>query len=717
MAKTKRSSPSSPSSTPALLSSPSFTDLSVLASLLSIDYPLIDPPLIYAILSDYDPSDISQHLEEIKENLGILEATLVPDGDDFTGTDNDTDGDADAELGKKFDGLTTSSSSGIRDTLSSGVKDTASSSSKDAHKDGIKDIWPETGPDAEDGHDEGFLDEQTLLLSLFPYLSRKQVTDALTSEISLQAAIDHLLSVELIRDVELNGLWPDETSSNPGSDSEQSRGRVVEPSLRPKTNATAPKKAKKKDKRTIPLVDTLQRQPSPVSSRASSRSPSRTAAGPSSNAWHTMASLSFYLSELLSQPTSHFLSFCHAPEYHSAYSAIKASLLALPRSGNGVQDERAQSVLQDLYGVSLLKQDNQDLELCVRVSGGNVATTMDLMDLLAEISAWPGDDDLYDLLNTSTPAVVTISTKSTPSSSPLVTQAPVLPSIPHPHPPTSFLSNPNRMRSRPTSSPPGPKIKIIPGSKPAVDGFSYPTSMDDSNLPPRPPPALHLPKNPIQHPLNWRTVSHARRPRDRSAILHPYAAHIPSYGRKQIPATSSSSSTSMSYQECLDRALIERQKRQESIRSVGRYFAKSSCRGIAGHYALEARAHDAKAREWELRAARLVIQQQLQRSGNKSIDLHHLTIAEASELSLESAEKWYTHERSLHDHGLGHVSTDRGRHFVPTSPLTIVTGVGRHSAGNRGVLGPAVASALEGAGWRVDRGDNSRGYIVLRGRK
>lgn len=43
---------------------------------------LIDPTLIAALLSDYPPNTLLQNLDQIKEHLGILEATLVPDSDD-----------------------------------------------------------------------------------------------------------------------------------------------------------------------------------------------------------------------------------------------------------------------------------------------------------------------------------------------------------------------------------------------------------------------------------------------------------------------------------------------------------------------------------------------------------------------------------------------------------------------------------------------------------
>jgi len=74
-----------------------------------------------------------------------------------------------------------------------------------------------------------------------------------------------------------------------------------------------------------------------------------------------------------------------------------------------------------------------------------------------------------------------------------------------------------------------------------------------------------------------------------------------------------------------------------------------------------------------------------------------LTVHEAEILSLEVARDWFV--------------------YGEVRPLRIVTGVGRHSAGGKGVLGPAVGNALEREGWKVDRGESGRGYLVVRGKR
>lgn len=70
------------------------------------DYPLLDPPLIIAILSDHDAETLHQHLDEIHDQLGVLEASLVPDLDDPTGESELENSTTDGEVEVlKLDGL------------------------------------------------------------------------------------------------------------------------------------------------------------------------------------------------------------------------------------------------------------------------------------------------------------------------------------------------------------------------------------------------------------------------------------------------------------------------------------------------------------------------------------------------------------------------------------------------------------------------------------
>ena len=579
---------------------------------------------------------------------------------------------------------------------------------------------------------------------------QQSVRDALRNEPSLPSAIDHLLSTELIRNVERRGFWPGEEDN--GSDSEVEQGlsdiaahapinHPLHPgiiSLPPSRSSSVSRKSRKKNQRIIPLVDTLQRKASPHPSRPGSRasSPLRTASpsrrplpnglssSPSPNAWHTIASLAAYLSEILHpHPAHYFLKYLHSPDYRSAYTAVKASLSTLPPKSSS-DDARAQAILQEVYGLTLLEesgskrerdQTRADLEICVNAAGADVATVMDLMDLLADISLWPGDDDELDHYDQSQ----CLSRNTTPSGSPVLSQTPLL----HPHPEAPI--NPNRLLSKPTPAKEEVGERIIPGSRPALSSFANPTAYDDFGQPSRSPaPSKRRPDRQV-HPLNWRSVNHDRTRRPPSQ--HPHAAHIPSYALGITPHDPTPGSlfagvtSELSIEECLHRAAAAHEKRGDAVRAAGRSFrtisgGKAVHGSVAGSYAIQAREAGEIARQWEMRAARIVVQTQLEQTGH-TVDLHHLTIHEAGTLALEATHRWWERQKAIQHQGHPAAASQRPVNFVPGQTLTVVTGVGRHSAGKRGVLGPAVANVLEADGWRIDRGESGRGYLVVRGRR
>ncbi|WRT67871.1 uncharacterized protein IL334_004845 [Kwoniella shivajii] len=815
-------------------------DSSSLAAILAADYPLIDPPLILALLSDYQPRSISSDdIENIKDQLGILEATLVPDSD--IDIDIDTITDIISESNESLNENTSagSTTSGFIDeisnrleslhTTSSSNDPTASTSSsrskKNGHGNGSK---TSNKSDISGSNDDDYGDEGELLKSLFPSISEEDLNSALRSHTTLQEAIDYLLSLELIRNVEQEGHWPDEdvtvasepelerweeskikskktktkstsssrTPSQPPSKESSplalSTPRFDNIALTPLNHSrlstsdnsaspslSMPTKKKKKDKIIIPLVDTLQRKASPAPSRPTSRSTSKSrtiqagsrsssparisTSGPSNNAWHTVTSLSSYLSDLLPLPSNYFLSYLHSPEYHSAYSAILASLAKLPSSTK--RDVNAsRRILEDLYGLTLSisgesdgnglgkREIERDLEICVHAAGEDVATVMDLMDLLGEISEWPSDDDFFDakpdytinhnhLNHILKPETISINLHPiqaidmTRSSSATSTKS-------LDEPPKSTSNLPGKM-TRPEKKVKAvlqqeehlsggaireARIRNVPGSKPSITSISHPTALDSFGTTSPAPSSPQLgPKNLKQiHPQNWRTVSHARPNKPRR-----------DGGERRLTV-----------EQCMANAQLERARREIAIRAAGRNF-KTNTNGIAGggravkgavagHYATQAREAAERAREWELKAARLVVTSHLQAQNNpatngtnhnhnhthshsrdqgqhgsgsggtKTIDLHHLTIQEATTVVDEIAENWWKSEKETRSERWR--KQDEGK-------LIVITGVGRHSANGKGVLGPAVASHLEYQDWRVDRGDSERGYLVIRGKK
>lgn len=639
--------------------------------------------------------------------------------------------------------------------------------------------------------------------------SNAQLKEALTAEPSLPAAIDHLLSVELIKDVEERGAWPEDVVRRDREDEERSSASASPPNNnaegeRPivslptpylnkltsshaassplsrsasaiSTSSAARKSRTKRQQIKVPLVDTLQRSsplPSPGPSRTQSPvgvRPAKPPSGPSDNAWGTMASLAAHLSDLLPHPSSYFVSYLHSPRYFSPYSAVRASLVDLPGAPTVEADLRSRQVLEEMYGVALgdaTLQVQADLELCTKVVGGDVATVMDLMDLLAEISQWGGDDDAYlDRYDQYSKEAIVQSP-----------QVPVLPTLPavainatsdddssvgirdrrtakdrfvdrRTGPKHTILANgveasqPFRteLMMRPGSSARTKVVipdRVIPGSKAGSTSTTNPTATDNFGMTSSAfAPAMGRSKsNPGKqvHPLNWRHVNHEHERQRRLGAMHPYASHIPSYARGALPhnatpgslhAATLSASGELTVEECLRRAQAEREKRESSVRLAGRHFKSSSSKAtqgsIAGSYAVRARESADLARQWELKAARLVVMRRLEQTGH-TIDLHNLTIMEAKEVVLEAAERWWEKEKTraayagTPDGGAG--AMQRAKTFVPARQLTVITGVGRHSAGKMGVLGPAVANTLEEHGWRVERGERSRGYIVVHGR-
>lgn len=82
------------------------------------------------------------------------------------------------------------------------------------------------------------------------------------------------------------------------------------------------------------------------------------------------------------------------------------------------------------------------------------------------------------------------------------------------------------------------------------------------------------------------------------------------------------------------------------------------------------------------------------------LDLHGLTVAEAVELVKEGVNQWWSR------------STMRaGRTKI--KPLSIVTGIGKHSDHGQSRLYPAVLGLLTREGWKVDT--MSRGSLLVTG--
>lgn len=121
--------------------------------------------------------------------------------------------------------------------------------------------------------------------------------------------------------------------------------------------------------------------------------------------------------------------------------------------------------------------------------------------------------------------------------------------------------------------------------------------------------------------------------------------------------------------------------------------------GAAAYYSQIARDLNVHAKNAESAAADALAAQQ---STKNKLDLHGITVKDAIRITRERVTKWW--------HELEEVRAD-GRGVGPG--YTIVTGIGQHSEGGRGKLGPAVGKMLIREGWKVEV---SSGILVVTGR-
>jgi Domain of unknown function (DUF1771) len=120
---------------------------------------------------------------------------------------------------------------------------------------------------------------------------------------------------------------------------------------------------------------------------------------------------------------------------------------------------------------------------------------------------------------------------------------------------------------------------------------------------------------------------------------------------------------------------------------------------VASYYGDLGRDHDAAARAYYAAAADALVEAQ---SADNMLDLHGVSVKDAVRIAREKVRIWWIGlgERSIG----GSVSTSLG--------YKIITGVGRHSEGGKGKIGPAVAKMLMREKWKVEVG---AGVIVVTG--
>lgn len=127
-------------------------------------------------------------------------------------------------------------------------------------------------------------------------------------------------------------------------------------------------------------------------------------------------------------------------------------------------------------------------------------------------------------------------------------------------------------------------------------------------------------------------------------------------------------------------------------------------KAAAGYYAQVGRDANAHLRAQSEADADLFVSQQ---STSTVLDLHGVTVDSATRIARQRTQAWWDGlgEARLPGYGQGKGGAREG--------FRIVTGLGRHSEGGRGKIGPAVVRTLVKEGWRVEVGS---GELIVTGK-
>ncbi|KAF4976312.1 hypothetical protein FZEAL_6997 [Fusarium zealandicum] len=157
------------------------------------------------------------------------------------------------------------------------------------------------------------------------------------------------------------------------------------------------------------------------------------------------------------------------------------------------------------------------------------------------------------------------------------------------------------------------------------------------------------------------------------------------------------------YAQAADRASQYNRAKREAAASAAQLSRRGGSnplyRQAAGYYAEVAREQGRYASQATSTAADLLVEKQ---SSASSIDLHGVYVQDGVRIARQRVQAWWS--------GLGEFRTDKARQ----QPFTVVTGLGRHSAGGVSQLRQAVAAALLQDGWKMQV---ETGRFVIKGRR
>ena len=159
----------------------------------------------------------------------------------------------------------------------------------------------------------------------------------------------------------------------------------------------------------------------------------------------------------------------------------------------------------------------------------------------------------------------------------------------------------------------------------------------------------------------------------------------------EVSAAASSPGPAMDLEKAVGKANMHHVARRDAAASAAAMHRKGSSnplyRQAASYYADRAREQARHAQEAGSTAADVLVAQQSTATG---IDLHGVQVHDGVRIARYKVAEWW--------HGLGEMRAQGARE---TGGFTVVTGLGRHSAGGVSQLRQAVAAALLQDGWRV----------------
>jgi len=145
-----------------------------------------------------------------------------------------------------------------------------------------------------------------------------------------------------------------------------------------------------------------------------------------------------------------------------------------------------------------------------------------------------------------------------------------------------------------------------------------------------------------------------------------------------------------------------REGRDAAYKQAAAAYRKSKSQalmgGAAAYYAEVGRDLDAKARRADSFTADTIAASQ---STYNSIDLHGISVKDAMRISRERVTSWWHSQNNQRD--------------FSTTGYKIITGMGHHSDGGKGKIGPAVGNMLVREGWKVEIGNPNPGAILVTG--